>query len=104
MPRQPAPLADRGIVVPGQGRGGRTMRYFTDAGPTKGPLRRCYVDGSIAVFESPGNHRPIGAAHPVAWTEDGVAIWRLEIGGHEHPGRWMSIDREFTPASITNAR
>ena len=69
--------------------------YFANVGPVKGPLRYRDVPGSIGVLEAPDNHTPIGQADCVMWDVEGRATWKLTIGGHELPGRFVIIDREF---------
>jgi hypothetical protein len=73
------------------------MRYFANDGSTKGPVRYRDVIGAAGVLEAPDNHMPIGMATCKTWNENGLAVWVLTIGGHEIPGRWVIIDREFKP-------
>ena len=82
------------------------MRYFTDAGPVRGPLRHRDVPGAIGVFEALDDPalpapddpaRPIGLALPVGWNAAGVALWELNVRGADLAGRWVVIDREFRP-------
>jgi hypothetical protein len=37
----------------------------------------------------------IGEAHCVTHGENGIAVWKLQIGKQEVPGRWVIVDREF---------
>jgi hypothetical protein len=64
----------------------------------RGPIRRGMVPGSIGVLEAPDKPMPIGEAHCTTWRDDGIAVWRIIVHGHELPGRWVIIDREFRPA------
>jgi hypothetical protein len=56
------------------------------------------LPGSIGVLEAPDNAMPIGMASCIGWDLDGLAVWRLTIGGQEIEGRFVIIDREFRPA------
>jgi hypothetical protein len=60
-----------------------------------GPVRYEYTNGFLGVLESPDDTVPIGVASRVSRTEDGTAVWRLAIHGHDIPGRWVIIDRQF---------
>jgi hypothetical protein len=57
-----APMAS--MAGSGQGRG-QAVRYYTNCGPEKSPVKHRDVPGSIGVLEAPDNHLPIGAAHGV---------------------------------------
>jgi hypothetical protein len=63
-----------------------------------GPIRRGVVPGSIGVLEVPDNFMPIGQASCFRWDDAGLAVWRLNIGGHDLPGEWIIVDRQFIPA------
>jgi hypothetical protein len=72
------------------------MLYFANVGPKTGPVKyRDLPTGSIGVLESRDNHMPIGQAMCRTWDEQGRGVWVLTIRGHELPGRWVIIDREF---------
>jgi hypothetical protein len=58
-------------------------------------IRYGEVPGAIGVLESPDNHMPIGMAFPLGWTAEGLALFRLVIGGEEIPGRWVCRARRF---------
>jgi hypothetical protein len=77
-----------------------TACYFTNIGPTKGPLRYRDVPGAIGVLESPDNPMPIGMAMCRGWDRAGLAVWTLTIRGADVPGRWIIVDREFRTAEI----
>jgi hypothetical protein len=74
-----------------------TARYYANVGPVKGPLRYRDVPGSIGVLEAPDKPMPIGQAMCKTWDEQGRAVWELTIGGHQLPGRWVIVDRQFHP-------
>ena len=73
------------------------MRYYAHISQ-RGPVKRGMVPGSIGVLEAPDKFMPIGQAHCFRWSDDGLAVWRLTIGGHDLAGEWIIIDREFRPA------
>jgi hypothetical protein len=74
------------------------MFYFTNAGPTTGPI--LWRDGYAALSElrARDDHRPIGMALEVGWGEGGASLWKLTVHGVEVPGRWIVVGREFWPA------
>jgi hypothetical protein len=53
------------------------------------------VPGSIGVLESPERFMPIGQANCRRWDDQGLAVWRLNIGGHDLPGEFVIVDQEF---------
>jgi hypothetical protein len=65
----------------------------------RGPIKRGVVPGSIGVLEAPDRFMPIGQAHCFRWDDRGFAVWRLNVGGHDLPGEWIVVDREFRPAA-----
>jgi hypothetical protein len=70
------------------------VRYFADvAGEAPVPYDR--YPFSIGVLSSPDKFAPIGKAIEVGRTEDGLALWRLRVGGRKLPCRWIIVDREF---------
>jgi hypothetical protein len=73
------------------------MRYFTNAGPERGPLRYDAVPGAIGVIEDLDQPMPIGMALAVGRDDAGRAVWALTIDGDDLPRRWVVIDREFQP-------
>ena len=73
------------------------MRYFTNAGPDRGPLLYGTVPGAIGVLEDLDKSMPIGMALRVGRDDAGRALWTLSIDGEDLPGRWVVIDREFQP-------
>jgi hypothetical protein len=74
------------------------MRYFTNAGPERGPLLSGSVPWAIDVLEALDKPMPIGMALAVGVDADGRSLWALTIDGEDLPGRWVVIDREFQPA------
>ena len=73
------------------------MRYFTNAGPTRGPLRYGSAPGAIGVLEALDKPMPIGMALSVGWDDQRRAVWTLSVHGADLPGRWVVVDREFRP-------
>ena len=74
------------------------MRYFTNAGPERGPLRYDAVPGAIGVLEVLDRPIGIGLALRVGVDATGSALWELVIDDALVPGRWVAVDREFQPA------
>jgi hypothetical protein len=70
------------------------MRYFTNASTT-GKVRSGQFAFAIGVLESSNNHMPIGMAFQVRWTDEGLAVWALQVHGANVPGQWIIIDGEF---------
>jgi hypothetical protein len=68
--------------------------YFTSI-RYLGPVRYGDTHGFLGVLECPDDPVPIGVASRVGQTEDGTAVWRLAVRGHDIPGRWVIIDRRF---------
>ena len=75
------------------------MRYFTDAGPFRGPLLHGIWPDAISVLEARDKPMPIGMALRVGRDDAGRALWTLSVDGDDLPGRWVVIDREFHPAA-----
>ena len=71
-------------------------RYFAHISH-KGKIRYGEVPGSIGVLESLDKFMPIGEGSCRTQDENGLAVWTLRIGKEEIPGRWVIVDREFTP-------
>ena len=74
------------------------MRYFTDAGPFRGPLPHRIWPDAIGVLESLDRPMPIGMALAVGVDAAGRALWTLSVEGQDLPGRWIVEDGEFRPA------
>ena len=73
------------------------MESFTNAsGP--GPVRVGQLPGSIGVLEALDKPMPIGMASQIGRTEDGLAVWSLNVDGADVPGRGVIIDGRFVPA------
>jgi hypothetical protein len=49
----------------------------------------------IGVLESLSKPMPIGRALSSGWDIDRRAVWELNLGGEDVPGRWIVVDREF---------
>ena len=73
------------------------MRYFTNAGPERGPLRYGAVPGAIGVLAALDKSMPVGLALCVGRDAAGRAVWRLVVHNARVPGRWVVVDREFRP-------
>jgi hypothetical protein len=73
------------------------MIYFTNVG---GPGRVMFgqVPRSIAVLDRIRSGNPIGVALATGQTDEGFALWSLQIDDAELAGQWIIIDREFVAA------
>jgi hypothetical protein len=74
------------------------VRYFTNAGPARGPLLYGTTPEAIGVLDAPGKLIPIGIAQCIGQDAAGLALWSLSVHGADMPGRWVVVDREFHPA------
>ena len=74
------------------------MRYFTDAGPFRGPLLHGIWPVAISVLEALDKPMPIGQALCVGVDAAGLAVWELVVHDKVVPDRWVVVDREFHPA------
>jgi hypothetical protein len=74
------------------------VRYFTDAGPFRGPLLHGIWPDAIGVLEALDKPMPIGQALFVGVDAAGLAVWELVIHDAIVPGRWIVIDHDFHPA------
>lgn len=73
------------------------MRYYASIS-IRGTVKYGQLPGSIGVHDSPDSSMPVGMASG-KWRDDrGNALWSLQIGKHEIPGRWVIVDGEFRPA------
>ena len=75
------------------------MRYFTNVGPVRGPLRYGATPDAIGVLASLDQPMPLGMALCIGVDAAGCALWTLTIDGDDLPGRWIVIDREFHPVA-----
>jgi hypothetical protein len=73
------------------------VRYFTNAGPDRGPLLSDTVPGTIGVLEARDQPTPIGVAQCVGWDGSGRALWLLTVHDDDSSELWVVIDREFVP-------
>jgi hypothetical protein len=73
------------------------MQYYTNIGPTSGPVRHLHIPGAIGVLEAPDHRLPIGTALCTGWDDAGLAVWRLRVRGADLEGPWVLIDRVFRP-------
>jgi hypothetical protein len=60
-----------------------------------GPVKYGQLPSAIEVLGNRKQFMPIGEATCRTWDENGLVVWTLRIGGHEIPGRWVIVDREF---------
>ena len=74
------------------------MRYFTDAGPFRGPLLHRIWPDAIGVIEDLEKPIPVGIALCVGVDAAGRTLWTLSVEGQDLPGRWIVEDGEFQPA------
>jgi hypothetical protein len=74
------------------------VRYFTNAGPDRGPLLSGTMPGAIGVFEALDKPMPIGMALSIGRDTAGRSVWTLSVHEEDVPGRWIVVDREFHPA------
>jgi hypothetical protein len=73
--------------------------YFTNEGPERGRFLYGDAQGStIGVMKWPDATRPVGRAFPTSWADDDAALWKLIIGDHVLPGRFVIRDRRFSRA------
>jgi len=68
--------------------------YFTNIDRTGG-IRCDGLPDTIGVIESLHKRVPIGAASQIGQTEEGLAVWRLQVRGAEVPGRWVVLGNWF---------
>jgi hypothetical protein len=73
------------------------LDYFANVGPARGPALCRDTPPAVDVLEAPDSPKLIGLASDAGWTENGIALWRLTVGGVVVPGRWAIIDRRFIP-------
>jgi hypothetical protein len=73
------------------------VRYLTNVGPDRGPVLSGTVPGAIGVLAALDQPMPIGMALCVGVDAGGRALWTLTVDGDDLPGRWVVVDREFTP-------
>jgi hypothetical protein len=68
--------------------------YFTNVDITGG-IRRDGSPASIGVIEKLHEPDPIGVASLIGQTDEGLALWRLQVRGAEVPGRWVVLGKWF---------
>jgi hypothetical protein len=68
--------------------------YFTNI-DISGGVRCDQLPDSIGVIETLHNRAPIGRASRIGQTEEGLALWRLQVRGTEVPGRWVILGKWF---------
>jgi hypothetical protein len=70
------------------------MVYYTCAS-LKGRVRHNQLSQTIGAADKPGYVMPVGQAHQVGETADGLALWRLTVHGAELPERFIIVDGAF---------
>jgi hypothetical protein len=70
-------------------------RYFTNAGPLRGPFLYRDVTAAAEVVGASDRRHPVGVAVCIGQDAAGVARWRLVVRDSVLPGQWVAIDREF---------
>ena len=70
--------------------------YFTNIDMTGG-IRFDGLPDSIGVIRALDEPIPIGMASRIGHTENGLALWRLQVGGAAVPGRWVILGKWFVP-------
>jgi len=68
--------------------------YFTNVDITGG-IRCDGIPASIGVIEKLHEPVPIGTASLIGQTDEGLALWRLQVRGTELPGRWVILGKWF---------
>ena len=70
--------------------------YFTNIDMPAGMGSDRFPD-LIGVFERPEQTRPIGIASLLGETDNGMALWRLNVRGADLPGQWVILGKWFLP-------
>jgi hypothetical protein len=68
--------------------------YFTNLDITGG-IRFNQVPASIGIVERLHDQIPIGMASLVGHTDEGLALWQLNVRGAPVPGRWVVLGKWF---------
>ena len=71
-------------------------RYYANES-TVGRARSGEYPFAIEVLVASDDSRPRGIAFEIGSTADGLAVWRLKIGGEDVPGRFIVVDGRFDP-------
>jgi hypothetical protein len=73
-------------------------QYFSNIGPTTGPIFRWDYWPTLGVVNAPASLRTIGTAYSTGWVQHRnapVKTYRLVVNRTELPGRWLCVGREF---------
>jgi hypothetical protein len=71
------------------------MRCYYASELTVGRARSGEYPFAIEVLVSCDDRRPRGIALEIGSTVDGLAVWKLKIGGEDVPGRFIVVDGRF---------
>lgn len=72
------------------------MSYLADV-PIRGRVLDRQLPWSIGIIESPDKPALIGVAYTRGRTNDGLALWRLNVRGFDLPGAFITDDQRFVP-------
>ena len=81
---------------------GMETYYANDS--TVGCIRSGEYPFAIGVLLASDDSRPSGIAFEIGSTIDGLAIWRLKVGGERVPGRFIIEDGRFVPVEPMRGR
>lgn len=70
------------------------MDFYANAA-TKGVVSRHELPSLIGIFDSADKSTQIGIASMICWTENGSAVWSLEVRGVAVPGRFVIVNGRF---------
>jgi hypothetical protein len=68
--------------------------YFTNV-ETTGGIGCDHIADTIGVVETLHKPVPIGTAYRIGRTDEGFALWRLQVRGAPVPGRWVVLGKWF---------
>ena len=71
--------------------------YFTNIGPTAGPIRHDEIEFGHRGDGRTRFHRPIGEAFRAGRIADGLAVFQLRVDKVELSGLYICIGRRFVP-------
>jgi hypothetical protein len=70
--------------------------YFATTDIPRG-IRYDQIPSLIGVIEAPRESAPVGMASLLGQTENGLALWRVQVRGADLPGRWVLVGTWFVP-------